>query len=383
MYGFSLLSPTVKTILMQNKSLYFFLFMGCITLLAATLPTVKSPYGFTKGTPEIKSVSTLSFGKDGILFIGDSKSATVFAIDTKDNKKIENAASVSLTDIDVKIAAALGTQKENITITDMAVNPVSKKIYIAIQSIDGSPAIVKVDKDKIEAVSLKEVNFSSIGLNDVYAEDAKDARGRPLRVSTISDMGFNNGQVLVSGLSNKEFSSTIRSIPFPFTDQQDQASLEMYHASHGRYETTSPIRTFTTGKINGKDYLIASYTCTPLVLYPLDELKSGMHVKGRTVAEMGSGNTPVDMTTITKGNETFLVMANTAKPVAVVNYKNIAAFEGTLTEKVPGIAGTSFVQIPGLTKVLQMDKLDNTQMIIIQKKENGSIDLFTTANATL
>ena len=383
MYGFSLLSPTVKTILMQNKSLYFFLFMGCITLLAATLPTVKSPYGFTKGTPEIKSVSTLSFGKDGILFIGDSKSATVFAIDTKDNKKIENAASVSLTDIDVKIAAALGTQKENITITDMAVNPVSKKIYIAIQSIDGSPAIVKVDKDKIEAVSLKEVNFSSIGLNDVYAEDAKDARGRPLRVSTISDMGFNNGQVLVSGLSNKEFSSTIRSIPFPFTDQQDQASLEMYHASHGRYETTSPIRTFTTGKINGKEYLIASYTCTPLVLYPLDELKSGMHVKGRTVAEMGSGNTPVDMTTITKGNETFLVMANTAKPVAVVNYKNIAAFEGTLTEKVPGIAGTSFVQIPSLTKVLQMDKLDNTQMIIIQKKENGSIDLFTTANATL
>ena len=67
----------------------------------------------------------------------------------------------------------------------------------------------------------------------------------------------------------------------------------------------------------------------------------------------------------------------------MVNYKNIAAFEGTLTEKVPGIAGTSFVQIPGLTKVLQMDKLDNTQMIIIQKKENGSIDLFTTANATL
>lgn len=368
---------------MKNKTFYFLLFFACITLLAATLPSVKLPYGFSKGTPEIRSISALSFGKEGILFIGDSKSATVFAVDTKDNKKMENAASISLTEIDVKIAVALGTQKENITITDMAVNPVSKKIYIAIQSSDGSPAIVKVDNDKIEAVSLKEVNFSSIGLNDAYPEDAKDARGRPMRVSTISDMGFNNGKVLVSGLSNKEFSSTIRSISFPFTDQQDQASLEMYHASHGRYETTSPIRTFTTGKINGKDYLIASYTCTPLVLYPLDELKSGMHVKGRTVAEMGSGNTPIDMTTITKGNETFLVMANTAKPVAVVNYKTIAAFEGTLTEKVPGTAGTSFVQIPSLTKVLQMDKLDNTQMIIIQKKENGAVDLFTTANATL
>jgi hypothetical protein len=29
-----------------------------------------------------------------------------------------------------------------------------------------------------------------------------------LRVSTISDLGFDNGKVLVSGLSNKEFSST-------------------------------------------------------------------------------------------------------------------------------------------------------------------------------
>jgi hypothetical protein len=119
------------------------------------------------------------------------------------------------------------------------------------------------------------------------------------------------------------------------------------------------------------------------VLYPLDELKSGMHVKGRTVAEMGSGNTPIDMTTITKGNETFLVMANTAKPVAEVNYKSIAAFEGTLTERVAGTAGTTFVQVPGLTKVLQMDKLDNNRVVIMQKKDNGSIDLFTTTNDAL
>jgi hypothetical protein len=64
----------------------------------------------------------------------------------------------------------------------------------------------------------------------------------------------------------------------------------------------------------------------------LDELKSGMHVKGRTVAEMGSGNTPIDMTTITKGGETYLIMGNTARSVSEVNYKTIAAFEGTLTQ---------------------------------------------------
>lgn len=368
---------------MKKNYFYFVMLLAGIALLAATKPFESSPYGFLKGTPEIKSIAALSFGKDGILFIGDSKSASVFAVDTKDAKNNNNAAAVNVAGIDQKIAEALGTQKESITITDMAVNPLSKKLYIAVQSADGTPAVLRVDGEKIESVSLKDVNYSSIALNDVVAEDAKDGRGRPLRMSTISDLGFDNGKVLVSGLSNKEFSSTLRSIPFPFTDKQDQASLEMYHGAHGRFETTSPIRTFTTGKINGKDYLIASYTCTPLVLYPLNELKSGMHVKGRTVAEMGAGNTPIDMTTITKGGDTYLIMGNTARSVSEVNYKTIAAFEGTLTEPVKGTAGTAFTLVPNLTKVMQMDKLDNNRVVIMQKKENGAVDLMTATNDAL
>ncbi len=368
---------------MKKNHLYLLLIVAGVAFLAATKPFVKSPYGFSKGTPAIKSVSALSFGKDGILFIGDSKTATVFAVETKDNKFSNQATEISVAGIDEKIAAALGTEKDKITITDLAVNPVSKKLYAGVQHSDGTAVILIISNEKIEAVSLKDVNYSSIALNDVYAEDAKDARGRPLRISTISDMGFANGKVLVSGLSNKEFSSSFRSIPFPFTDQQEMASLEMYHGAHGRYETTSPIRTFTTGKINGKDYLIASYTCTPLVLFPMDELKAGQHVKGRTIAEMGSGNTPIDMITITKGNESFLVMANTARAVTKVDYKNVVSFEGTLTERVPGTAGTPFVQVPALTKVLQMDKLDNSHVVVLQKKETGSLDLLTTANDAL
>lgn len=374
---------TTKPTTMKKNYLYLLLFVAGLAFLAATKPVVKSPYGFSKGTPDIKSVSALSFGKDGILFIGDSKTATVFALETKDNKFNNQGAEISVVGIDEKIAAALGTQKDKITITDLAVNPVSKKLYAGVQHSDGTAVILTVSNERIEAVSLKDVNFSSIALNDVYAEDAKDARGRPLRISTISDMGFANGKVLVSGLSNKEFSSSFRSIPFPFSDQQEMASLEMYHGAHGRYETTSPIRTFTTGKINGKDYLIASYTCTPLVLFPMDELKAGQHVKGRTIAEMGSGNTPIDMITITKGNESFLVMANTARAVTRVDYKTVVSFEGTLTERVPGTAGTPFVQVPALTKVLQMDKLDNNHVVLLQKKETGSLDLLTTANDTL
>src|ERR1700744_1161949 len=72
-----------------------------------------SPYGFMNGTPEIKSISALNFGPKGVLFIGDSQSATVFAIDTKDTKT-EAAKAYELQNIDAKIAESLGTTKDNV-----------------------------------------------------------------------------------------------------------------------------------------------------------------------------------------------------------------------------------------------------------------------------
>ncbi len=316
------------------------------------------------------------------MFIGDSKSATVFAVNTKDTKQQKNSTAIEIKNIDQKIAGALGTDVANITITDMAVNPMSKKLYIAVQNSDGTPVLLKLEGDKIEAVPLKNLNATSVVLNNSPAEDAKDQRGRSLRISTISDLGYADGNLLVSGLSNHEFSSSFKSIPYPFTSKQDEATLEIYHAAHGRYETSAPIRTFTTAVINNKKYLVASYTCTPLVLFPMDELKPGKHVKGRTVAEMGSGNTPIDMITLQKGNEPFLMMANTKHPVAKVDYKNIASFEGTLTEPVKGTAGVNFTATP-ITNVMQMDKLDDNQVLMLQKKSNGDVDLWTANDTNL
>lgn len=356
---------------MKKTALYLTaLLAGALVVAAFSWPQKK-----TMTAPDVQSISALTFGPDGILFIGDSKSATVFAVNTKDTRKSKTAA-FDIKNIDRKIAAALGTEVANITITDMALNPVSKKLYIAVQNSDGTPVLLRVEGEQIAAVSLKDMNASSVVLNDAPAEDAKDGRGRPLRISSISDIGFADGKLLVSGLSNHQFSSTLRSIPYPFTGKQDGSTLEIYHASHGRYETTAPIRTFTTATINNKKYIVASYTCTPLVLFPMDELKPGAHVKGRTVAEMGSGNSPIDMITLQNGSESFLMMANTKYPVAKVDYKSLAQFEGTLTEPVKGTAGVQFVATP-TTNVLQMDKLDDKQVVMMQKKANGDVDLWT------
>ena len=264
----------------------------------------------------------------------------------------------------------------------MAVNPISKKLYIAVQNSDGTPVLLTLDGDKLVAVSLKDLNATSVALNNAPAEDAKDQRGRPLRISSISDIGFDDGKLLVSGLSNHEFSSSFKSIPYPFTAKQDESTLEIYHGAHGKYETAAPIRTFTTAVINGKKYLVASYTCTPLVLFAMDELKPGTHVKGRTVAEMGAGNSPLDMVTLKRNNDEVLVMTNSKHPLAKVDYKNIASFEGTLSEPVKGTAGVGFTATP-MKDVLQMDKLDDTQVVLMQKKENGDVDLWTANESAL
>jgi len=365
------------------KKIYYFLVAGLSAVLLTASTHFNAPItGFDNGTPAIQSISALAFGPDGVLFIGDSKSASVFAIDTKDKAAIEKAAAVDVKNVDQKIAALLGTEAKNISIQDIAVNPISKKIYLAVQNADNTTVLLTIEGDKIQPVNLKNVSYSAVSIDNAPAEDAKDQRGRPLRVWAVSDLAYADGKVFVSGLSNQEFSSTFRSIPFPFVNKQDQSSLEIYHAAHGRYETYAPIKTFTTAQLNGKKYLVASFTCTPLVLFPLDELKAGTHVKGRTVGEFGAGNTPLDIITMKKGDEYFLLMANSSRPVMRVKYQNLEKYEGSLTEPVAesyATAGVNFVTLP-MVNVLHLDKLDDSQVVVLQRKSNGDLDLWSSGD---
>ena len=363
----------------MKKLFYLASAIALFMILIAANKTTNHPYGLKKGDAAIKSISAIAFGPDGILFIGDSKSGSVFAIDTKDKTPTEKAAAVEIKNIDQKIAVSLGTEAKNIRIQDIAVNPVSKKIYCAVHNADGTPVLLTIDGDKIQSVSLKDIAHSSLSIANVPGEDVKDRGGRPLREQSISDLNYADGSVLLTGLSNQEFGSTFRKIAFPFSDKQEQASLEIFHAAHGKYETNAPIRTFTTAELNGKKYLVASYTCTPLVLFSLDELKAGKHVKGRTVAEFGAGNSPIDMVTLNKDGNSYLFMANSNRPVMRISYKNIETYEGTLTEPIKesyATAGVNFINLPTVN-VLQMDKLDDAQVLVLQRRANGDLDLWT------
>lgn len=348
-----------------------------LTLLVATPEKETLTESFIVGDPGISSINSLSFGPEGILFIGDSNNASIYAIDTEDKTTKAKSDRIAIADFDKKVASSLGTTVDNIRITDMAVNPISKSVYFSVHTKNGTPVLLKLVNGKLENVSLDKLSYSKTVLNNAIAKDAKDRRGRPQRRWAISDMKYHNGKVLVSGLSNKEFSSSFTSIPFPFNNKNEFATLEIYHAAHGRYETYAPIKTFDVTTIKGKEYLLASYTCTPLVLFPIDDLKGGKHLKGRTIAELGAGNSPLDIISYTRNGELKFFMSNNNRPVMRINFKDIENFKETMTEPIKEFgkdAGLTYDNLP-FVNVQQLDNLDEDNALMLRRRNDGVLYL--------
>ena len=200
-----------------------------------------SPKASKKGAPRPwKSAGPLAFGPEGILFIGDPQGAAVFALDTGDRTAAKAADRPKVEAIDEKIASMVGIESKQLLLNDVAVNPISGNVYLAAsrgKGADAAPLLFRVDRaGKIEEVGLKDVGFSKAALPNA-AEGKK-------RQDAITHLAFVKGRVYIAGLSNEEFASNLRSIPFPFDAADKGASVEIFHGSHGQIETKSPVRTF-------------------------------------------------------------------------------------------------------------------------------------------
>ncbi|WP_075340792.1 hypothetical protein [Tenacibaculum agarivorans] len=339
---------------------------------------------FVTGNPEIGSINAMTFGPEGILFLGDSKNSQIVAVDMSSAKKATNE-KLYLKDIESLLGELLGADSDQVQIIDMVVNPANQNIYIGAQHSSGKSFLFLVNNNTLENIPLNAVSFSKTAVTNVVKPDAKDRRGRSLRKLAITDIQFANGRIMVSGLNNAEFASTFRAISFPFTNTQKDSSLEIYHAAHGKYETHAPIKTFMTTNINNEPHIIASYTCTPLVVFPMKDLTPGEHTKGRTVAELGNWNTPLDIIEMTRDGKRYILMANSNRALMKFKVSDIESFSSTLTTRVKERAGTDgvhFINLP-FVNVQQLDKLNDTEFVFIQREANGKLVLKTSSNRWL
>ncbi len=281
------------------------------------------------GRVQLMSAGALAFGPDGILFIGDNAAGTVVAIDTQDRTPVASA-TINVEGIDSKIAALVGVTPDQLIINDMKVNPISKNVYLSVARGQGPSAtamIIRVDPSgNISNVPLDNAKHSMVSLVDAATAAEPQSRENP-RMLTITDMVYLNGNLVVAGLSNEEWSSTLRSIPFPFDQTATPGTqVQIWHASHGRYETESPIRTLVPYKISGRQVVIASYTCTPLVEIPVSDLKSGAKVHGSMIADLGGGNQTLDMIPYKKDGHDYILIANTTRGVMKLKADNLESY---------------------------------------------------------
>jgi hypothetical protein len=331
--------------------------------------------------PTFKAIGPLTFSPDGVLFAGDTQSAAIFALDLGKAATGGAPGAKAIPAFDQKVAALLGTDVKEITVTDLAVHPKTRNAFASVmrgQGTNAQPALLRIDGDgKIDVVAMSDVKYSKVELPN--APNAIPGVQNSARTSSITDMAFTDGRLYVAGLSNEEFSSKLRSVSYPFNTIDNGASVEIYHGNHGQFETRSPVYTFVPYKVKGETNLIAGYLCTPLVKFPVNSLKSGAKVMGTTIAELGNRNRPLDMIVYQKNGQEFLLMSNNSRGVMKIPTANFADASGITKPVTTEKGGIGYESVASMKGVEQLDLLDANNTIILARSDAGVLNLSVVA----
>jgi len=263
---------------------------------------------------DLKFAGALEFADDGTLFVGDNYNGAIYAFEIPGEASDAQIMPSSIANIDAKIAELLGVGTGAIQINDIAAHPVSNDVYISVTRIGNlvsQPAIVTVSQDQsLSLLDLSAFEFQKQVLNE-FPDGEIAFNGRsggpgpamprdlaktavPLNTLAIMDMEFYEGELFVAGVATDNFLSSLRRMAYPFDGTQSVSNVEMYHITHDQYESRAPIRAMSVQEIDGKPQLVAAYTCSPIVLVPLDELTDGAKISARTIMDYGNGQ-PLDM----------------------------------------------------------------------------------------
>ena len=337
--------------------------------------TAAELFGLSPGAVEFKSVGPMAFGPSGVLFVGDPKAAKVYAINTND-KKMSAEVTYEIEDFGTACAKASGA--EEVTIADLIVNPETGNAFASLSAGDEF-AIIKVTPDgSLTPLELKKIGHSSVTLPEPPEDKLVKRRRRSVnaRDSSITDLAYMSGRVLVSGLAAGDSPSSVREFDFPFNEKANGFRVEIFHGAHGQNEDHAPIQTFVPFNIGGEPSLLAGYVCTPLVKIPVTGIEEGGKVKGTTVAELGNRNRPLDMIVYQQDGAHYLLLANSDRGVMKITTENIAENQG-LNERVGRgeTAGQTYDTIDDLQGVVQLDKLDDGHALVLMGQTGGPLAL--------
>jgi hypothetical protein len=342
----------------------------CLLLLAAQAQAA-----------ELKTAAKLTFDDASTLYIADWKAARVYAV------KVPAAGAApaepfNLRDVQKPIAKALRLKDTMLRFEDLAVQPGTGMAYVSVTA-GGKAAVVSIDAaGKVRRLPTSDLK-SFIAIDDAPSSGEAFWRDLPAPALTVTDMKVHDGKLYLAGLSNRNFASTLRVFDLPFNGKGRAATVEMYHPVHNQIETRAPIRAMSFATVDGVPSMVAAYTCTPLVLIPLNAIEDGAHIVGKTIGEMGWGSAPVGMVSYKLGDKEMVLLANSSRSADLMSVSDIAE-----QARLPGLhdpisvpdkpyAGVKGTMTP-MSAVTRFDNLDDKLLLALRRDDaSGAMQLVT------
>jgi hypothetical protein len=347
-------------------------FLACLVLLGLTAFVQAE-----QGNPKIKTIDAIAFGPDGLLLIGSG--AQVVTVETGDTKPAKaTPAPIDIANADKEIAGLLGLTAKDIQILKLAVNPASRKAYLAVRSLKTKQdVLLTINGAKFAEVPLEDVKFTRYPLT---VDDKA--------ITQLNDVAWIGGRIIAATKAGDTFGSRVFAINPFVKDGLVSFGTETFHTGHNKMETKAPLVCLMPYEEDGKTNVVGAFTCTPIVKYPLGDMKPESKVKGITVVELGQGNTPRSMFSYEKGGKKFILISvarNNKKPafdfpsgywVARVDY-DLLKETTAVNEKAPWRVGGQIKAGDRVTVATdffgthQMAKLDDTRALVIREEKGG------------
>jgi hypothetical protein len=376
----------------------FFSALACLLFAAFTSLTSNAAdapkvlHNPVKGTPEIGKIDVISFAPNGTLLIGDAAKSQILAIETGDTQEVTGDYQL-VPGIQKKIAGLVGAPEKGIEIIDLAINPDSRRLYLAVRKQDDNAHLIltMTPDGMIEHFQIKDVNYVRVPI----------PQGTEAPINTLTDVTWARDRIVAAARCKEEFASKIFAAEAPLRhDASGQMySAETYHVAHGKWETRAPMSVLIPyEEEDGSLYIVGAFSCTPVVKYPIESLQPGAKIKGISMIELGSGNRPLDMFAYNKsenGDGNASVLTNTfrfhheKRPFGPSPYwacrfdQDLLSAKDTNEAAIRRLKGND----PATDKielaepfhgVVQMDRLDNQNALALRETETG-LELVTLA----
>ena len=329
------------------------------------------------------SADILTFGPDNALIVADTASGTIHTFHVATAGNGAPPETFNLKAADERVAEALAVSLRQLRINDMAIHPLTRQVFLAVTRGTGAEArgmIVAIDGEGVVQLPA----LTSLGqhqLNRLPDSARTTLSARPLATMVITTLGYHEGKLYVSGVNSTDFSSTLHQIAYPFTGMATESRIEIYHAVHDQNETRAPIRAQTIVGEGDDAVMIAAYTCTPIVTIPLRELTDGAQVRGKTIADVGYGNTPVGILSFKALNQQYQL----EEMILVVNKQRSAQIFSKAQMLAADALGSHAMDPSGLVSrslplsgIVQIKEYSDTQLLALRRDaETGSLDLLS------